>query len=347
MHSNRINLLQLVKNLEIGGIEKSTILYSNLLSYKLNFVGIMASYGFYDKCNFVCENTKRFYPPFQFTSKIHFFKNLFYLLNVIKKNQITHIHYHHRIFIPFIYLIKLTNPNIKIIYTHHSCFKDLINNFIYADIIIALNKSTKNDLPKMFQNKTVIIPHGIKTNKKYIDVKKDSIQNIGYVGRFVESKNLIYLINEFKIVNNKIPNTQLILVGDGPIKDDLITEINKLDLTKNVILKNPLNSEGDIYFNIDILVLPSIKIEGFGIVLIEAMSRGVPVIVSNLNVFNELVVNNYNGLVFKDNLSENILSLLNNKEKYDEIRKHGIASIKDKYNINIVLKEYLAIYKFC
>lgn len=340
MYSNKINLLQLVKNLEVGGIEKSTILYSNLLCDKLNFVGIMASMGFYDNYYFIYEKTKRFYPLFQFTGKIHFLKNLFYLLNVIKKNQITHIHYHHRIFLPFVYLIKLKNPNIKIIYTHHSCFNDYINNFIYADKIIAINGATKNDLPKRFQNKTIIIPHGIRINEKHIDVKKDSIQNIGYVGRFVESKNLIYLINEFKIVNNDIPNTQLILVGDGPIKDDLITLVDKLGLIKNVIFKNPLNSEDDIYNNIDILVLPSTKLEGFGIVLLEAMSRGIPVVVNRLESFKDLVIDKFNGLVFESNLADKLLTLFYDRTLFKKLSKNGIFSVNGKYNIERIIKEY-------
>ncbi|MCH7826359.1 MAG: glycosyltransferase family 4 protein [Bacteroidetes bacterium] len=340
MSSNKIKLLHLVKSLELGGIEKSTIIYSKYLCDKLNFVGILATNGFYDEGDFISEKIKRFYPPFEISNKIHFLKNLFFLFKIIQTNQITHIHYHHRIFIPFIYLIKLVHFKIKVIYTHHSLFKDSVNNFIYADKIIALNNATKDDLPNKYYNRVTIIPHGVSAKHTLKNVS-NTPKNIGYVGRFVKSKNLIYLINTFKIINNKNPNSKLLFVGDGPMKYEMTNEIDNLGLTKNVIFLKPKYNEDEIYLDIDILVLPSEKLEGFGIVLLESMSRGIPVIAGKIDAFKELIIDEFNGLVFENNLDEKILLLINDNKLYNKISKNAITSVIDNYEIKKLVKIFI------
>ena len=59
MKNKKINLLYFVKSLEMGGMEKSTILYSNNLSKRINYVGIYASEGFYDDSGIIESSVKR------------------------------------------------------------------------------------------------------------------------------------------------------------------------------------------------------------------------------------------------------------------------------------------------
>jgi len=340
MTSSKIRLLHLTKNLDMGGVEKSTILYSNYLTAKLNFVGIFASNGFYDDTNIISQKVKRFIPPYKINSKIYFIRNILFLFKVIKNKKITHIHYHHRIFIPFIYLIKLKYPNIKILYTHHSCFYDLINNFIYADKIIAINEATKKYLPKHLRKNCIIIPHGVRIKPTFNNIS-NTLNNIGYVGRFVEHKGLFNLLNSFKELTDKKPQAKLILVGNGLLKNEIIKVINRLDIKEHIIFRKSLVSEDEIYSDIDILVLPSEKLEGFGLVLIEAMSRGIPVVVSKMESFKDLVIDEFNGLVFKDNLKDKLLNLLNNKNLYNKLSLNAFETVSRKYHIERSIKEYL------
>ena len=339
MQSKKIRLLHLIKSTDMGGIEKSTILYSNYLINKLEFIGIYASKGFYDNSDFINQEVKRFYPQYPIRQKKYFFKNLYNLLSILRQNEISHLHYHHRIFIPFIFFIKLISPKIKIMYTHHSVFNDSINNLIIGNKIIALNEATKRDLPKRFWQKTIMIPHGVQIGKT---LKPLSVppKNIGYVGRFVIDKGLINLIKAFKVINKEIPDTKLILVGDGPLKNEMIKIINNLNIAEKVLFKMPSISEDEIYSDIDILVLPSEKLEGFGLVVLEAMSLCIPVVVSNLKPLIEIIIDKLNGIIIKNNLSFDLLNLIKNNNLLNTIRFNAIKTLKEKYSFEMVAEKY-------
>lgn len=340
MYSNKVRLLHLIKTLDIGGIEKSTILYSNILVNKLESISIFANEGFYDNSGIINDEIKRFYPRHNIWEKRFFIQNLTQLISVIKKNKITHIHYHHRIYIPFIYFIKLSFPKIKIIYTHHNCFNDFTNNFVLADKIIALNEATKNDLPKRLLRHVIIIPHGVVINNKIKN--QDNPKNIGFVGRFVEEKGILNLIQAFKDINEEIPDTKLILVGEGPLKNKIVKKVKNLGLNDKVVFQKTSISEDEIYSNIDILVLPAEKLEGFGLVILEAMARGIPVVTNNLSVFNEIIINKFNGIITDSaSLKTDILSLIDNKIQKKYICKNALKTVYKDYNLENTIRSYL------
>ena len=344
MKRNEIRLLHLVKSLQIGGVEKSTILYSNELVKKIDFVGIFGYKGDFDNSGLLSKNIKRFIPKYRPQNKAFFFKTLYFLIEVIQKNSITHVHYHQRIFIPYIKLIKILYPSVKIIYTHHSIYKDKINYFITADSVVALNDSTKKDLSFPLQKKTRIIPHGIYLNQNYPQ-KKFPPKNIGYVGRLVKGKGLFTLINAFSSIASKIPDIKLFLIGDGELKNSILEIIGEKNLTDKVILTTPMINEEDIYNKIDILVLPSYELEGFGLVLLEAMIRKIPVVVSNLPTLKNLITDGFNGLIFDNDLEAKLISILTNPTLYSTLGENGFNTVKEKYEIKNIIKQYLDLYK--
>jgi len=344
MHSNKIRLLHLIKSLDMGGIEKSTILYSNHLQEKLDFIGIYASEGFYDHTDFINSKIKRFFPQHPVWQKKYFIHSLVDILSILKEYKISHIHYHHRIFIPYIFFVRLFLPKIKVIYTHHSVFNDSINKMIICNKIIALNKTTKLDLPQYLRKRSSIIPHGVKVKYKVYE-KSNSPRNIGYVGRFVKEKCLLNLIIKFKVINEQVPDTNLIFIGEGPLKNEMIKEIIKQGISQKVKFKNKEFNNYEIYSEIDILVLLSKNLEGFGLVVLEAMALGIPVITSRLSIFNELIENRFNGILTDNNLFEaNILELLNNNILLNKLRNNGLETAK-KFDVNNTIEKYLKVYK--
>ena len=94
----------------------------------------------------------------------------------------------------------------------------------------------------------------------------------------------------------------------------------------------------------DILVLPSIKFESFGMVLIEAMRQKVPVICSNSGGMKEIVKNNKNGLVFKNkdikDLKKKLSILISSNNKRKEFGEKGYLTFKNKFSNKIFIKEY-------
>lgn len=102
---------------------------------------------------------------------------------------------------------------------------------------------------------------------------------IGHVGRFAEEKNHSFLIDCFYALQNELPNSYLLLVGDGILKEEICLKIAEYKLEEKVIMTGNVNDTSKYYMMMDVFCMPS-KFEGLGIVAIEAQASGLPCILS-------------------------------------------------------------------
>lgn len=102
---------------------------------------------------------------------------------------------------------------------------------------------------------------------------------IGNVGRLHSQKNQMFLLDVFSKYLKKNPDSVLLIIGDGPLENDIVKKIDSLNIGKNVIMLKNRSDMDRIYQAMDIFVLPSL-FEGLGIVAIEAQAAGVPVLAS-------------------------------------------------------------------
>lgn len=112
--------------------------------------------------------------------------------------------------------------------------------------------------------------------------KELSLENnfvVGHVGRFHAQKNHKFLINVFKEIKAKQNNAKLILVGSGPLENEIKKQVEDLNLVKDVIFLGNRGDMNRIFMAMDVFVFPSL-FEGLGIVSIEAQATGTPVICS-------------------------------------------------------------------
>ncbi|PRR81764.1 glycosyltransferase family 1 protein [Clostridium vincentii] len=150
----------------------------------------------------------------------------------------------------------------------------------------------------VFKKKGIIIKNGINVkrftpNSQVRDEmrKKFDVENkfvIGHVGRMSVEKNHIFLINIFKEIHKRDSNAVLILVGTGPLYDELKSKVIKLEIEKNVIFTGQRADIPEILQLMDIFVFPSIY-EGLPVSVVEAQATGLPCIVSK-NVTSEIKV---------------------------------------------------------
>lgn len=115
---------------------------------------------------------------------------------------------------------------------------------------------------------------------------------IGNVGRFCEQKNQLFLIDIFVECLKLNPNSELILVGDGPMKEQVKNKVKELKISDKVQFLGTRNDIEKILSAIDVFVLPSL-FEGLPVIGIEAQASGLPMIVSD-TVTNELNLGNIN-----------------------------------------------------
>lgn len=140
------------------------------------------------------------------------------------------------------------------------------------------------------KKKIVVIPNAIDYQKflfnsqtrlnvrNYYGIKEDSIV-IGNVGSLKPQKNHLFLIDVFAHFKSICPNSYLMLVGDGQLKQALTERVRKLGLNDSVIFCGETNNSSSFYNAFDIYAFPS-KYEGFGLSLLEAQVNGLPCIAS-------------------------------------------------------------------
>lgn len=220
----------------------------------------------------------------------------------------------------------------------------LSNHYNNIDYLLALTDALKKDYEKFLcknnYTKILVMPNMIVLPNKVISLKT---KNVVSVGRLHEAKKIDDLI---EIVSKSKNVDKFYIVGDGVEYKKLDKMINQFNLADKIILtgyKNKFEIE-EIYNNCSIFLMASLT-EGLPMVLLEAMSYGIPCIVfENGCSLSEIVEDNKNGYVIlnrdKDKFSEKIDSLLDNEKL---LKKFSDASIKKAQCFstkNIVKKWY-------
>ena len=221
-----------------------------------------------------------------------------------------------------------------------------------ADNVIALTMNMKKELSQKFNiNNIRVISNGINLNHSKLD-KVKSISNdekiILSVARLRPEKGVEYLIKAIKIVLQKHAEIKLIIVGDGPEKEYLSRLVNEEGLKRNVHFTGDIPNEKvyEYYAMATIFVLPSLS-EGFGLVLLEAMATGTPIIATNVCGLSEIIENGKNGFLVNpknpNELAKGIIYLLENPKLRKKISKNNKNNSKD-YEISVSIDKLETVY---
>ena len=374
LKENEITILSL--HLGYGGIEQYVSSLAKMLedNYKIN---IIATYKVVDK------------PPFPFSDKINITYLLDYgpnklaLKEAIKKKNLLAIFVEgfkslKILFLKYYLNIKaIKHIDSKYIITTRDFHNKLVGIYARKDIIkIAtehnyhnndqkyINKvvsSVKNidyfvlvssTLTKFYQPlvkpKCVFIPNIIDKLPDNRTSLKDNI--LVSIGRMEKEKGFDDLIDIISLVKNEIPNIKLYLMGDGSLRNKLENKVKELSLTDNIIFTGfiPKNEMAKYLTKAKLYVMTS-HTESFGLVLLEAMSYGIPCIAfDSADGAKELLKDNVGILINnrdKEKMAKEIVNLLNNKDKLITLSKVSSEyaanylpeTVKDKW-LNILNK---------
>lgn len=111
---------------------------------------------------------------------------------------------------------------------------------------------------------------------------------IGHVGRFMKQKNHDFLVDIFAEVAKKQDNAKLLLIGDGPLREQIENKVKTLGLNEKVIFTGVRSDVADLYNAMDVFVLPSFY-EGLPVVGVEVQANGLPFLCSS-NVTREILI---------------------------------------------------------
>ncbi len=188
----------------------------------------------------------------------------------------------------------------------------------------------------------------------YTDVRGFSVKRfpekdlVLFVGRLVPQKNVLFLLDAWKIVLAQRPDAKLIVVGDGFLMDSMESGIsNDKDLADSVTLAG-FGDPKKFYKRASVFVLPSIY-EGWGLVVVEAMAAGVPVVMSDVGCAKEVVISGKSGIVVPVNnledFADSIVKVLESKKLQDRFSREGKRTVKKLLSEKETLKLYMKSWK--
>jgi 1,2-diacylglycerol 3-alpha-glucosyltransferase len=257
------------------------------------------------------------------------------------------------------------DPNyLKHVKMDYKFFENIVwrySKFFYnkCDLITCPSETTKQELILHKHTKLIkVISNGIDfsvfDNSKSKKVKNKYNKNgflLLFIGRIAYEKNILYLLECFKNVTNKISNVKLILIGEGPEMKEVKEKLKELKIEDKVILLGRVNHDelvkSSIFGACDIFVSASVT-ENQPMTVLEAQANGLPCVVMNERGMKTLVKNNFNGLLVENNnqaaFSDAIIYLLKNKTVLSKFRKNTLSEIK-KHEVSKVIEIWEKTYK--
>jgi glycosyltransferase involved in cell wall biosynthesis len=178
---------------------------------------------------------------------------------------------------------------------------------------------------------------------------------IGTVGRFFPWKRQDLLLKITRRLLDKNINLKCLLVGSAENnaesrnwEKDLVKLIKSLDLEKTVISTGFIASPMEVMQLLDVFVLPSIY-EPFGMVILESMALGIPVVAFNGGGPSEIITDKIDGVLVPsgniDKMTEEVENLLVDKNLHNNISLNAPLTIQSKFNLSTTVKEYSKLYK--
>jgi glycosyltransferase involved in cell wall biosynthesis len=217
-----------------------------------------------------------------------------------------------------------------------------------ADKVIVDSHENRRDVISQYgipEEKIATIPCGVSVSR--FSPSKCESKTIIFVGRLHERKGIDKLLESFSKVVSKEPEAVLKIVGSGEFEARLKAMAKRLNLgKKNVQFLGfvPEKKLIEVYSKSSIFVLPSYY-EGFGIVLIEAMSAGLPLVSVRTGGATEVIEEGKNGyLVDYDNMHESLLKLLGDEKLRIRMGKESRKRVEKKYDWKKIADDVIKIY---
>lgn len=230
----------------------------------------------------------------------------------------------------------------KLVKVHNRIFTNL------CSLVIAPTDSMKKYLEENGTNTNIeIIPTGINEEDFYYDADMANKIRTKYLGnkkfllctvsRLEKEKNIKFILEGLaKFKSRREDCFRLLLIGDGSQKDELKTEADRLSLTDNIIFTGCIEHSliSNYYHASDLFVFAS-RSETQGIVLLEAMAAGLPVVAVKASGVNDVIIDGWNGYITELDVDEW-------EGKLEFILDNTIQREWMKQNSNTMAKEYLA-----
>ena len=335
-----------IKIIEIGGLLPSSVLYW------FNFIGIKKKYiNILNKLNT------------DFIISVHFPTNYFCYL-VKRKKELKYLHF---CLEPYLFFHK------KAYYRHESFLRRVILWFFrkvfagldikgtqQADEIICISKFTKKQVRAIYKRDGILHYLGVKTNitydqknfnlKKKLKIAEDAqiLLALGLTHYLKGAKELLFIYNR---ILKQIPEAILLIGGNITKENQIIINYleEKLKLPPNKIVRYGFIKQeflNEIYAQ-SALTIYTAKQEPFGLIPLESMINGTPVIAFNLGGPNETIINGKTGFLaepyYYSDFAQKAINIVKNKDLRERFAINAIKHIKSKFDLEMCISHFESI----
>ena len=353
------NILFIVRTMGLGGTENVVLQLCEILSRKVNKI-VVCSSGFVHEDKLSRMGIKHYtIPDIASKSPDDVIECYSKIKSIIKREQITIVHSHHRM---AAFYAELTAPqNVIKIANAHNTFqnKKKLTQFAYRNTkLIAVGEMVKKNLTEYFkipEDYVSVIHNAVKEFDSSINpVKVLQAEHakgkvlIGNIGRLSEQKGMDYFLDAAAITNRTHPEVLFVIVGDGELKTQLEEKAIQLGLQKKVLFLGYRNDIQNVMSQLDFIVLSSLW-EGLPLTPIEAFSVGKTVIGTAVDGTPEIIRDGVDGYLIPPRDSTCLAEKINNLIEHPEIRENMDNQAKKRYNdefsFNKLKQRYLDFYE--
>jgi phosphatidylinositol alpha-mannosyltransferase len=224
--------------------------------------------------------------------------------------DIVHVHGSLAPTMPIFALLYSRSVNVATFHAAHessraySIFRPLLQRaFDRIDGLIAVSEVARASMRKYFPGDYTIIPNGIDIDRFRPDqepipwMRDTARKNILFVGRFDRRKGLNYMLAAMPRILNSVPDAHLVIIGGGPQEKAYRRQVEgALESRIRFAGFVPPEDLPRYYSTCDVYVSPATGGESFGIVLLEAMASGVPVVASDISGYRTVMEDGVEGL---------------------------------------------------
>ena len=291
------------------------------------------------------------------------------IIEVCEANRLDVLHVHYAIphsICAFLSRQMLTGQDVKIVTTLHGTDITLVGQekaysrlvrfgIIESDRVTAVSQHLKDTTIREFSIDREIdyIPNFVDPVKFSPTEKKpkslfvsDGEKMVIHVSNFRPVKNIETIIRSFQVIVKGV-KSRLVLIGDGPDVARARELAKELDICDNITFLGRVEHLEDVLPSADLILLPSLQ-ESFGLVLLEAMSCGVPTISSNVGGIPELVDHGKSGYIYDPHdheaMAKKAIEVLSEPKLQAELGNHGRHLAETVFNIDKVTDQYEKLY---
>lgn len=256
--------------------------------------------------------------------------------------------------------------HVPYISTCHGFFKPRMSRRLipcWGEKIVAISDQVRDHLMKDFgidAKRIDLIYNGVDL-ERFAPLREQIIQEqkrrlgldaskktIGHIGRLSSVKGQYLLILAAEKLILKKRDIQLIIIGDGPERDNLLSLIKENGLSGIVSIKPAVDNTGLALSAMDVFVMPSLQ-EGLGISMLEAQAQGIPVAASRIGGIPTVIRDGETGLLFEPRNVEAMVAsierLLDDNELVSKITGNARRQVEEKFSAKLMAEKTLRVYE--